>query len=362
MKSEGSQAASHGSAFSLKMALVVALAVLITIAAVAAIEEVAKVSDALHRWASLIQHSFVTLLVVFVFHAIDKFQTEKSTAGILGDIQVELESQLRKVIPYGVAAKELGLVGLYPSRRHAMEAVRERIQRAEKKIRLLGVAFKEQLELSRDAGGISAELRNFAVRHAGEDGMQILVLHPLTSPAVFRAFLETPASIVAQILRYHAQDPAAPGAATYFDTQLFADCNLTRLNLDGNESQLAKCVRYYRRDPTLWMILIDDEVFVESYTFGRSDDQKEASQNTMRLGGHMPVFRFRGYDIAPYKILDDHFTRLWATSTDSLPDLARQLDPAKREQNINDWVFDQRREWLNKVAAALADLEARKKP
>jgi hypothetical protein len=351
--------------------------VLILIIVVALVGLVAGESERARHYVELLQHLSITFLVVWIFHAIESVYAEGKISERFKDLEERFEthttqqrqqlethanefrSLLDQLVPFGLTTKQLGLVNVYSSREQAMTAVRERMGKAKDRIQMLGVAFKEQLEVTPNATGITDDLKRFLERKKGGEDLRILVLHPMTSPAVFRAFLETPANRVGQILKFHSQDGNGNNSeCSYFDTQLFSDCNQTRLNLRDNN--LAHSVKYYQRDPTLWMIMLDDEVFVESYTFGRSDLQLGA-QGTLRLGGHMPVLHFKGADTTPYKILDDHFSRLWDTSTDTVEELDKLVQPQTRNETIRDRVFAHRHAWLTKVQEALAKRDVTQK-
>src|SRR5262249_41692267 len=136
-------------------------------------------------------------------------------------------------IPYGITATELGLIGIYPTRAEAMPAVLAKLRTATTQIRLLGVAFKERLEIGQNEAGITRALQNFwKGKELGKD-LQILVMHPMSSPAVFRALLETSPKEVRDMLNVHlGNGPVRRAARGYFQSQLFSDCQETLRNLD----------------------------------------------------------------------------------------------------------------------------------
>jgi hypothetical protein len=74
----------------------------------------------------------------------------------------------------------------------------------------------------------------------------------------------------------------------------------------------------------------------------------------------MPVFEFRGEDSAPYKILTDHFQRLWETSTDDLLHMGAMYSDV--EKYLDEHVFSPRLPWLSVVVEALGQKEKRSSP
>jgi hypothetical protein len=215
----------------------------------------------------------------------------------------------------------------------SLTAVDNSIKNAQSRILILGVALKEELN-------IESRIADIVQKMHANDGMDVrfLLMNPMTPPGVFRSIVETRPDVANEYLHNYKMMPEnARGAENvYENSRLFVDCKQTFQNLD--DPIFLNRVRFYRRDPTMWMVLVDDDVYIENYTFGRAG--ATIGQFNMRLGGYMPVFKFEGPDTTPFKVLIDHFDVLWKTTQDDL--FHMRLQYAKADDILTNDVFAHR--------------------
>ncbi|MBL8326896.1 MAG: PilZ domain-containing protein [Rubrivivax sp.] len=312
-------------------------------------EWIARSLPELKAWLDLVGHVAITLSAIFIVHMLDR-------DAVKGEISRAFEEQLERYLPLGLTAKECGLHALYNSRKQARETVEAAVVGGKSRIYMLGVAFRETFDVRTIVDVLAEKLK---VNPAFD--LRILLLNPLTSPAVMRSFLETAPSEVSAIIEHHTNrclgkgPSGSPGG--YTNTNLWGDCFSAFTNL--KHQVFVDRLRFYRRDPTVWMVMVDDRVFVESYTFGQVKEHRAESVNP-RLGGHMPVLEFRGADTEPYRILNDHFRRLWQTSTDDPLHMGAQYSDA--DGILDDAIFRVRLPWLTDVGEILSREEKRRYP
>ncbi len=248
-------------------------------------------------------------------------------------------------------AKACGLEAIYPDRRAALEAIWPRILSAKKHVLLMGVALNEIVTDEQRFSELSARVRT----HKGVDS-RFLILNPLTSPAVFRSILESDRPTIERYIRQCETNAFQEAGAAFTDTTLISDCSLAYSKF--NYPHFVDRVKFYRHDPSVWMVIVDDHVFVESYTFGRPMGSLAATY-ALRLGGELPVFEYVGEQEKTFKILRDHFERLWMSTEDDLFHMGLQY---KNKEHILDVrVFRRRFEWFKMVCQGLrGDYEKRR--
>lgn len=296
------------------------------------------------RFLELLGHTLVTLSVVFLVHLVEQRSNLRSIQGVVREM-------LEDFFPLWRTSEVLGLKSIYKSRRDSQEAVIDAIKGASRHVYLLGVAFTEAVLLAEILPTLATKLKDSESKTEKEKfKLRILSLNPITSPSVFRAFLESSPETPSAYVKHHESliHAKLPLGAAYHEGTLFSECSHTFRNLDNDT--FGKLVRFYRRDPGIWMVIADDTIFVESYTFGRSADQTGGNFNH-RLGGHMPVLEFNGVNDGVSGILWDHFDRLWKTSTDDILHMGAQLED--KLEVLSERVFDVRLPWLKNVAELL---------
>jgi hypothetical protein len=105
-------------------------------------------------------------------------------------IQGKFDDLLKVHFPLGIKATSIGLTAIHNSRKDALSHlgdIDKAIDAAKYRLLLMGVAFKEALQLDSKFDGIVRTVLN----NPGMD-VRFLALNPLSSPAVFRSFLECP--------------------------------------------------------------------------------------------------------------------------------------------------------------------------
>ncbi len=346
------------------------VAILVVIAAVVSYQLIA--TWIIHLWPDLKEykeifgHVLFTLMIVFLIQALERSikegelakERELNQQRLIAEresmhVQIEAErSQVRNIFegllrdyfPLGIAATDVGLKEIYGSRTNSLSHIEAAIKVAEHRILFLGVALQEALIIEE----IGDVLRS---KKANSVDVRLLLMNPLTSPAVFRAFIETPPEVVKQyVARYAAGSRSdEPLDEHYQDSVLYRDCEKTYKLL--HNSSLGPCMRFYRRDPAMWMVIVDDRVFVEPYTFGRPDRDTDEETLNRRLGGHMPVLEFIGAEKRTFCILLDHFENLWNTTQDDSLHMGMQY--ARADEILSKEIFGVRLPWLTFVANSL---------
>ncbi|WDP90446.1 MAG: hypothetical protein HUN04_12375 [Desulfobacter sp.] len=121
-------------------------------------------------------------------------------------------------------------------------------------------------------------------------------------------------------------------------------------------SDLQRTVKYFGHNPNCWMIVIDDTIYYQPYTFGsnlRINKNYPEEHSTHIIGGEFPVFKIIMNEDHPNEtgaILLDHFRKLWLTSN---VDYHNMLYRYQDKHEIIKNIFQKRRPWFNHVFGAL---------
>ena len=234
-----------------------------------------------------------------------------------------------------------GLTNIYPSRNHAAGDILAAVAGASSDVWLLGVAFHKPPSLD----DVLAYLPKEKPPH-----LRVLLLDALRSPALFRTVLEADGTKARRIF----EDPPNE-ANSYFKQTLYSQFHHSVITVDNN-AILKDKTRFYAHDPSLWMVLVDEEVFFEPYTFGKPSELQH--RENLLLGGHMPVFRFRKGEAADaYSTLRDHFHKLWLISDADLFHVGARDEDLER---ILTALLERRKDALRRVVGVLYPTAARK--
>ena len=286
-----------------------------------------------NTYKETIGHAIISLAVIFAILMIERRSAIEQMAIEKEATRELFNALLEQHFPLGLAATESGLTAVFPSRKMSLTAVDNAIKNARSRILILGVALKEELNIESRIEEIVQKIRSNS-----QMDVRFLLMNPLTPPGVFRSIVETRPDVANDYLNNYKMVPENTRGAenVYENSKLFVDCKQTFQNLD--DSTFLNSVRFYRRDPTMWMVLVDDNVYIENYTFGRAG--MAVGQFNMRLGGYMPVFKFEGPDTTPFKVLLDHFNVLWRATQDDL--FHMRLQYAKAADILKNDVFEHR--------------------
>ena len=282
-------------------------------------------------------HIAFILLAVLLMHILDKMY-------YLSDLQEINIKSIKKVMQeqYELLndTKKTGIEKIYPNRNAAIDDIRKAIEFAQNRVWFLGIAFSSQLKMKDFLYKVhkkSEELNEFNYR--------ILVMDALRSPAVFRSFLESEEERVKEMV-----DPIHNSGNMYLhpyrSTRMFQDFSVTWDLLRKPVYQ--KRVKYYAHNPNCWMVIADDVIFYQPYTFGKSS---AGADNSACIGSLMPVFKipasFKG-DI--YEILEDHYQKLWYSTAIEVSIVTSRF--ACQDKIISS-IFGRRRAWLRFVYTSL---------
>jgi hypothetical protein len=247
-------------------------------------------------------------------------------------------------------AAKCGLTSLYPNREDAATEIVADIQGSSRRVWLLGVSLTRFVTLDK----LSSMLIDKASQ--GQD-VKILLMDPTTSPSVFRTVLESPPESVQLMLDGLATktDTHAPAINAYCDEHLFADVQRATLHLlrARERSAFGAGVKFYAHSATCWMVVADDILYYQPYSFGRPS----GVERTETIGPFMPVFRYsKQISDYPFHIFEDHFEKMWRTTTTDLSDMERRLND---HRTLLGTVFAVRYDWLKQACSELSKRASR---
>jgi len=231
---------------------------------------------------------------------------------------------------------------VYEDRAKAKNEVFSCIKAARVRVWIMGIAFSEEIKLSNILSNVGQRITQYP-----EFDVRILLMDVLRSPAVFRAFLESSPSQVKDMLSFDRKE-LPPNLDPYKQARMFVDFSRVYALLRNDYSHFRKYVKYYGQNPNCWMVLIDDTVFYQPYTFGRGDIPTQQKQC---IGALMPVFKFEKKEsINTFKIMEDHFSKIWLTSNHDMFHITARL--ADSDATISK-IFEDRQAWLWHVYGSL---------
>lgn len=265
-------------------------------------------------------------------------ETLQATHQLIDNNRSSLEKFLQTSNRLISSAATCGLTNIYCSRKDVKGDIYDAIENAEKRIWLLGVTFSENVHLDELLSTLSKKI-------AGGIDVKILLLDVFRDTAIFRTLLESTGTEAARII--NTDRSKIQPADSFFHQRLYSDFThaFDRLR---NYPNVAPVVRFYAYNPACWMMIVDNTAHFQPYTFGRS-----ASQHSLNLciGANMPVFKFQMQTTGkPFEILEDHFRKVWLTSSvDMFHTEARIAD---RNRIINE-IFNSNLSWFKHVYDAL---------
>jgi hypothetical protein len=81
-------------------------------------------------------------------------------------------------------------------------------------------------------------------------------------------------------------------------------------NALAEDPNFETAVRFYGHTPVCWLAIVDDKAYYQPYTFGGVSANPE-------VGFQMPITKLRGRTTT-FRILEDHYNKLWVTSDTDL--------------------------------------------
>jgi class 3 adenylate cyclase len=244
--------------------------------------------------------------------------------------------------------RQCGLVNVYPARNEQFyRDLRADIERAGERVWLSGIGLSVVARLA-DLLPLLIEKSEVRIDEERKLQVRLLLLDAMSSPAVFRTFLESDNQEFREFL---GAGVAGPGEGIeehpYFKHQLFLDC-LKAYERLARVGALQDSVRFYAHNPNCWLAIMDDTIYFQPYTFGGEADNEVGS---FTIGHLMPVFKFRRGELSDtFQVLEDHFNKLWVTTDTDLFHVGVRL--AGRERLIR-LIFRARRSWFKHVYGAL---------
>jgi hypothetical protein len=265
-------------------------------------------------------------------------ETLQATHQLIDDNKRSLEKSLHTANQLIGSASLCGLTNIYRSRKEIKGEIYDAIENAEKRIWLLGVTLSENIHLDE-----LLPILNKKIIHG--INVKILLLDALQCSAVFRMFLESTGPEIAKIVSTD-RTKTQPGDP-YFYQQLYSDfahaCDKIK-----SYPHVDTAVRFYTHTPTCWMMIVDNMVHFQPYTFGRGTDQHSTN---LCIGANMPILKFQMQSKGkPFEILEDHFMKLWLTSDLDLFHIEAKL--ADRHRIIND-IFNFNSSWFKQIYETL---------
>ncbi|HEX8128479.1 MAG TPA: hypothetical protein VF527_05205, partial [Pyrinomonadaceae bacterium] len=244
--------------------------------------------------------------------------------------------------------RQTGLVNIYPFRNdQVFRDLRADINNAKRRIWLSGVGLSKSVQLSELLETLAAKSQ-VPIDKKRTLQVRLLLLDAISSPAVFRTFLESTNQAFQEYLKADRHDPEKPlEEHPYFRHQLFTDFKAAYNRLVAVES-LKDAVRFYAHNPNCWLAIIDDTAYFQPYTFGGKTSNEHGS---FTIGHLMPVFKYHaGAQTDVFALLEDHFHKLWITTDTDLFHVGVRL--ANKERFIR-LIFNIRKHWFKHVYGAL---------
>lgn len=295
----------------------------------------------------VIRESLLVLSVTTGMHLLDRLWLSKDTAS---QIELSLEKVFRSSRRLLDTSDACGLMDMFSSRREAREEILSAVQKAEKRVWLLGIAFAEAIQLE--------DILSQLGRKKDLLDVKIVLLDPLRSTGVFWAFLEASARETLEAI--NSDRNVHPRQDPIFDHRLYSYADNARHTIE--RSAFADSVRFYGHSPLCWMVLVDDTAYYQPYTFGRQRQFDDRTTADMSFGDLMPLFKFRKQvNTTTFELLQDHLLKLWSTSdTDSFHMYSRKTNSEAIIKNV----FTNRHPWLRHVYFMLnkRDKDNRKYP
>ncbi|KHE92028.1 MAG: hypothetical protein K8F52_03610 [Candidatus Scalindua rubra] len=306
-----------------------------------------------HNVPEIIKHLLLVLCAVLCIHIIEYAffwweifghmkniftETLSPTHKLINDNRTLIEKTLCSSNQIICGAAVCGLTDIYYSRKDTKNDLYNAVKNAERRLWLLGIAHSEIVQLDDLLSSLDEKIT------CGLD-VRILLLDALQPAAVFRTLLESTASEVTKIVNTDRSKikPSDP----FFHQRVYSDfvhaCN--RLRIFPN---VGSTVRFYTHTPNCWLMLVDNTVHFQPYTFGRSPEQNVSNRC---IGDNMPVFKFqKQLDVMTFDILKDHFLKMWITSNIDL--FHAETRNADRGRIIKE-IFDLHSWWFKQVHGVL---------
>ena len=306
-----------------------------------------------HNIPEIVKHLLLVLSAIMCIHIIEYaffwweifghlkgiFKEALSpTNQLINDNRTSIEKFLTTSNQLIGSAANCGLTNIYGSRKDAQYEIYHAIKNAEKRLWLIGIAHSEIVHLDDLLSSLDEKIA------CGLD-VKILLLDALQASAAFRTLLESNASDAAKIMNTDRTkvQPSDP----FFHQRVFSDYAHACDRLRSYPNVGAK-VRFYTQTPNCWLMIVDNKVNYQPYTFGR--DPSQPSTN-MCIGDNMPVFKFQKQpDVVPFRILEDHFLKIWVTSNVDL--FHAETRNADRDRIVKD-LLDLHSWWFKQVYGVL---------
>lgn len=301
------------------------------------------------QYAQAVGHVAITVGVVLIVRKLEAPIIEKDRATLINTIQQKYDNILKNSLPLLASINDIGMTRVYRRREDATLQVREAIRATRTQLLMVGVAFYETFSIERETRSLDELIDEREKDAPGKFDARFLLLSPYTTPAVIRSFME---SAPADASRYLEGEGKA-----FLESTLYEDSQ--RAFRSFNNEVFRERVRFYRRDPGLWMVITDHKVFFEPYTLGRPEEPGHGHMLERRLGGHMPVFEFDRASSPVSKILEEHFARLWAISQDIKDLEPLYSDAEKAAAQLDKEVFAIRKVLLETLVNLLREAEKR---
>jgi hypothetical protein len=314
-----------------------------------AVTQIDNVSKTERLW-DLAEKLLMTICAVLIIHLFDQMYLMDE---VIQNTQDALNTVVDKHIHLIGSADSCGIADIYSNRLDARANIMEDIEEAKSRVWLLGVGLNVRINVK----GLFSQLRD--KKNAGVD-VRVLMLDAFRSTAVFRTFIESSKDQVERIINYYEKlckqgvsDPQMKNV--YFSATLCNEFESTCRALDQTP-ELEPCVKFYAHTPTCWLVITEDKAYFQPYTFGarppilggsQGSDIHNTHTSDETIGDLLPVFKFQSHkNTSTFKVLEDHFLKLWATSDCSHFHIqARQND----KEGIIKKIFETRGEWLRHV-------------
>jgi small basic protein len=289
----------------------------------------------------------VALLVLIVIGIVDRVL-------LFSDVERLLRRAMRGSTELLQGATQAGIQNIYDTREKVEGQLCEEIRTAQKRVLFLGVSFSQGVHLSdllkslnrnpnwqKLMGSPACTSLNAEL----EDGFRfrMLLIDPLRSPAVFRTILESDVESARRIVEAPRNSP--PASDPYFERTLYGDCVQAWSHIKPQEAVRHR-VRFYGQAPVCWLVVVDDVLYYQPYSFGGDARVEKA----FCIGDLLPVLRITRTGMSSvFDVLVGHFDTLWNTSdTDWFGMKVRRAD----RERILAGILNVRKHWFESVVGS----------
>ena len=226
-----------------------------------------------------------------------------------------------------------GIKRIYENREEALIEIDSEFEKAHGAIELLYISGTDFLH-----SNILAQLDKMCFNNSNNK-VRILLLDPRSKHAVDRSLIEEGINLAkTDILSIDYPHATLCGNTLYSLEQLE---RIMKDKQEKNRENFEIQIRTYDTAPILFLVRVNDKIFVEQYHYGITEEDRQTSLTTC-LGKKVPVTEFRPNSLTA-QLWMSHFDYLWETSSDRevRPGFKHLLEKTLREDKVWSILYDE---------------------